>query len=125
MKKKREKAEERRAHRDTTVRRFAQRLRNLRVQRGWSQEELAKRAKIQQHHISSLERSGAMPSLLTLELIARAFEMDLSEFLAFPEIATPASDRMHEELAMVCRALKKHDIELVRKLRKVVESLTP
>jgi transcriptional regulator with XRE-family HTH domain len=125
VKKRREKADERRAHRDTTVRRFAQRLRNLRIQRGWSQEELAKRARIQQHHISSLERSAAMPSLLTLELIAKAFDMGLSEFLAFPEIATPATDRMHEELAMVCRALKKHDVDAVRKLRRVIEALTP
>jgi transcriptional regulator with XRE-family HTH domain len=48
------------------------RVKELRKKRGWSQRELAKRAKIRQATIAALER-GASPRLDTLAVLAQAF----------------------------------------------------
>lgn len=51
------------------------RIRELRKERGWSQEELANKAGLTQSHISRLESGTHSPSSMTVEKIAKAFDM--------------------------------------------------
>ena len=55
------------------------RIRFLRQQRRWSQEDLASNANINKNYISDLENGRRNPSLEILERIAVAFNISLAE----------------------------------------------
>ena len=55
------------------------RIRFLRQQRRWSQEDLASNANINKNYISDLENGRRNPSLEILERIALAFNISLAE----------------------------------------------
>ena len=54
------------------------RIRYLRKLKGMSQLDLALESNINKNYISDLERGSRNPSLLILERICKAFEIDLS-----------------------------------------------
>lgn len=61
--------------RGSLVKRFGQRLRELRVQRGWSQEKLGDRAKLHRNAISLIERGDRSSTLETVEKLCKAFQL--------------------------------------------------
>ena len=66
---------------------LAQKLRVLRVMRGWSQEELAEACGLHRTYISLIERAECNISLDNLEKIADAFGLSLPELLGMPDAA--------------------------------------
>lgn len=60
-------------------------MRRLRRERGWSQDELAAKVKLEQAAISLIENNRANPTLYTLEALAAAFRVP---FVALFEIGT-------------------------------------
>jgi transcriptional regulator with XRE-family HTH domain len=60
---------------------FAQNVKKLRLQKGWSQEELAQKADLHRTYIGSIERHERNVSLLNVERIANAFEVDVKDLL--------------------------------------------
>jgi transcriptional regulator with XRE-family HTH domain len=64
---------------------FGQALRQLREQRGWSQEVLAEHADLNRTYVGDLERAKAVPSLQTLEKLAHAFGLSVSKLIAHVE----------------------------------------
>lgn len=60
---------------------FAQNVRALRLQRDWSQEELAKRADLHRTYIGAIERHERNVSLLNVERIAKALKVDVKDLL--------------------------------------------
>jgi len=63
---------------------FALNVRRLRYSRGWSQEELAHRAKLSRVYVSYVENQKQIPTLVTLERMAKAFGLEPAELLARP-----------------------------------------
>jgi transcriptional regulator with XRE-family HTH domain len=59
---------------------YAQKVKQLRLEKGWSQEELAKRADLHRTYIGSIERHERNVSLLNIERIANALETDIKDF---------------------------------------------
>ena len=57
---------------------LGRRVRALRVARGWTQEELASRAKKHPTDIGGIERGERNPTLTVLAEIARAFGVSLT-----------------------------------------------
>jgi len=57
-------------------------LRQLRNERGWSQERLAERADLNRSYVGEIERGIASPSLATAGKLARALEVELSALVA-------------------------------------------
>lgn len=55
------------------------RIRFLRSEKGWSQEDLALEANINKNYICDLENGRRNPSLIILEKIANAFGITLAE----------------------------------------------
>ncbi|MGH2506324.1 MAG: helix-turn-helix domain-containing protein [Ktedonobacteraceae bacterium] len=55
------------------ARRLAKKIRQLRLERGWSQEELAYEANIHKNYIGGIERAERNPSLKHIGKIADAF----------------------------------------------------
>jgi transcriptional regulator with XRE-family HTH domain len=62
----------------TLVSRFPDVLRELRQEKGFSQEELAERAGLHRTYISQIERGVKSPTLRSLELISTALDLPLS-----------------------------------------------
>jgi transcriptional regulator with XRE-family HTH domain len=78
-------------------------LRQLREERGWSQEALAEHADLNRSYIGELERGKAIPSLLTLKKLSVALGVSLSNLLAHTErIAQTRLLRGIELTAIAC-----------------------
>lgn len=65
----------------TVEKQLGMRIRYLRSQKKWSQEDLALEADINKNYISDLERGNRNPTLRVLERIALAFNITLEELL--------------------------------------------
>jgi len=62
------------------LRTFAQKMKQMRLEKGWTQEELAKKADLHRTYIGSIERYERNVSLLNIERIANALEVDIKKF---------------------------------------------
>jgi len=61
---------------------FGKRLRQLRLEAGWTQEQFAEAAGITTTYTSDLERGTKVPSLTILLRISRAFRMSIADLLS-------------------------------------------
>lgn len=59
------------------------RIRNLREERGWSQEELAHRASISPSHFGRLERGERGATIHSLEKVTNALDITFEELFRF------------------------------------------
>lgn len=64
---------------------FGQAVRQLRRERGLSQEALGYAAGLHRNYIGGVERGELNPTLATMQKIAAAFEMTTSELIAIAE----------------------------------------
>jgi len=63
------------------LKRFAQNIKNLRRKKGWTQEELAERADLHRTYIGAIERHERNVSLLNVERIANALNVNPKELI--------------------------------------------
>ena len=68
--------------------RFGHVIRQLREQRGWSQEQLAHRAELNRSYMGEIERATALASLATAAKLAHALELPLSHLISRCEEST-------------------------------------
>lgn len=59
---------------------IGKKLRNLRMDRGLSQEKLAEYTNMSREHISCIERGKNLPTVETLYNLANYFEIDIKYF---------------------------------------------
>lgn len=59
------------------------RIRNLRNERNWSQEELAHRADISRSHMGRIERGEGAATIGSLEKVSNALEIEFEELFTF------------------------------------------
>ena len=60
---------------------FGKNVKKFRIQKGWSQEHLAQKAGLHRTYIGSIERSERNVSLLNIERIAKALNVEICELL--------------------------------------------
>ena len=58
-----------------------ERVRDLRRERGWTQEDLEAKAKVERVFLSRLEGGRQNPSILTIRALARAFKIRSADLL--------------------------------------------
>jgi transcriptional regulator with XRE-family HTH domain len=63
------------------LKRFGNNIKRFRKAKGWSQEELGKRAKLHRTYIGSIERSERNVSLLNIERISKALSVKIEKLL--------------------------------------------
>lgn len=63
------------------IRQFGENVRDVRKEKGISQEELAHRAHLHRTQISLIERGMRTPRLDTIELLARALEIQPAKLI--------------------------------------------
>ncbi len=72
--------------------RFGARVRQLRTERGWSQEAFADRAGLHRTYVGSIERGEQNISLANIERVAATLGVSLADlFATFAEVPTPPS----------------------------------
>lgn len=64
-------------------------MRQLRKERGWSQEELGHRARVHRNAVGGIEAARYNPTFSTLVRLAAALEVRLSELLRLAEDVGP------------------------------------
>lgn len=64
---------------------FGSRLRALRTDRGWSQEEFAHRADLDRTYVSGVERGVRNPTLDVIARLAEALDVDVAELFPSAE----------------------------------------
>ena len=89
-----------------------------------TQAALASRAGLHVGYVNALENTHQMPSLDTLERLAKGFRIDLRTLVDFPESGGRKSDRAKGEIAQIIGRLEHADLETLQKIRKVVEAMT-
>src|SRR5262245_48327919 len=76
---------------DATIgRRIAQRLKNLRLERGWSLDDLAGRSGVSRATLSRLENSAISPTTAMLSKLCAAYGMTMSRLMHMAEGDFPA-----------------------------------
>lgn len=104
--------------------RFGLRLRQIRTQRGYSQDRLAELAGLSTDGISNLERGLSVPGLDTVETLRAALDVPIWEFLDYMDrdaAPDPARQRLEDALLRVSRTL---DLEQLEVAVAQVEALT-
>lgn len=61
---------------------FGARVRELRTERGWSQEDFAHRANLDRTYVSGIERGTRNPTLDIIQKLARALDVPAADLLA-------------------------------------------
>lgn len=62
---------------------LGKRLKELRTHKGWSQEKLGFETKLDRSFISGIERGERNPSLKSLQKLAKALDVSLSDLVDF------------------------------------------
>ena len=66
---------------NSILKKFGSKVKTLRLEKGWSQEELARRADLHRTYIGSIERYERNVSLLNVERIAKALNVNIKDLL--------------------------------------------
>ncbi len=78
---------------DLTLSRLGQRIRNLRIKAGLTQEQLAEQADFHPTYLGGIERGERNPALQNISQLARALEVSLPELFAFEKTGVKAGSR--------------------------------
>ena len=68
-----------------TKKKIAKRLKSLRLEKNFTIEQLAKKAKLSEHTVIAVERGINYPAFLSLQGIANSYKMRMSELMAYLE----------------------------------------
>ena len=63
------------------LKKFGERIRNLRIEKSWSQETLAEKTGFHRTYIGMIERGERNLSLKNIEIFANTFDLKISELL--------------------------------------------
>lgn len=96
------------------------RIRELRNQKGWTQEQLAEKAGFYYTYIGGIERGETNVSLLNLQKIATALQVEVNELFSYVrDMAVPsAKENTINELLEMMLKLKLTDL---KKLKTIVK----
>jgi len=97
--------------------RLARRMRFLRKEKKWSQEQLGEKSKLTYKFIGQIERAEVSPTLDSLGKLAKSFNLTVSELLRFQrEGAGKTKELIFQELS-------KGEIETVKKAAGILERM--
>ena len=102
--------------------RIGERVRTLRLARGWTQAEIAEQAGCSSHFISGIERGVDSPSLMTLERLADVLRTSVARLVDEDQLKPPA-----RALAELQRLLEERqdDARVLSMLREVIAMYAP
>ncbi|RZL49716.1 MAG: XRE family transcriptional regulator [Variovorax sp.] len=85
------------------VKRFGITVRQLRMGHGWTQDELAWRSGLDRSYVGEVERGGAVPSIVTVEKLADALQLEMTVLLAHCERVKEQRAAQLDRLSAIAR----------------------
>lgn len=106
---------------------FGERLHALRVTAGLTQVQIAERAGLDVSYVSQLERGLRDPSLSSIEALAGALGLSLSEFFddAVDDSTSRLARSLAAELAPLDALTRRDAVETLRRIRSAIERAAP
>ncbi|MES2809208.1 MAG: helix-turn-helix transcriptional regulator [Bacteroidota bacterium] len=98
---------------------LGKKIRLLRHQKGWSQEDVAKRLDISIPAFSKIETGITDINLSRLEQISNLFEMSVVQLLTFNDLEQ--EQKFVNELDVVNKKLTDREVEIIELQKKVIE----
>ena len=98
---------------------LGKKIRLLRHQKAWSQEDVAKRLDISIPAFSKIETGITDVNLSRLEQISTLFEMSVVQLLTFND--TEEQEKYTSELEVLSKKLQEREIEVIDLQKKVIE----
>lgn len=98
---------------------LGKKIRLLRHQKGWSQEDVAKRLDISIPAFSKIETGITDINLSRLEQISTLFEMSVVQLLTFND--TEQQEKYTSELDVLTKRLQEREMEVIDLQKKVIE----
>lgn len=98
---------------------LSKKIRLLRHQKSWSQEDVAKRLKISIPAFSKIETGITDVNVSRLEEIARIFDMSLVQLLTFND--SEEQEKYNSDLEDLTIKLHEREIELLDMQKKIIE----
>lgn len=103
---------------NTTKELLGTRIKELRKQRGISQDQLAERIDIDPKHVSRIEVGRSYPSLDTLDKIAMALNVELKDFFEF--IHGRNEEELRGEIGEMLKNISKDKLEIIYKVVRAI-----
>jgi transcriptional regulator with XRE-family HTH domain len=98
---------------------LGKKIRLLRHQKGWSQEDVAKRLDISIPAFSKIETGITDVNLSRLEQISTLFEMSVVQLLTFND--TEEQEKYNSELEVLTKKVQERETEVIDLQKKVIE----
>lgn len=97
--------------------RLGSRIKYLRGQRKWTQEQLGEKAGLTYKYIGQIERAEVSPGLETLEKLAKAFGMAMDKLLSFEKKGPgKTKEDIFQDVSKREVELIKHAIEVLKRV---------
>lgn len=93
-----------------------EKIRTLRLERGWSEYQLAEKSELPQSTISSWYRKNMQPSIISLEKICNAYNMTLAQFFSSSSLVE-LTDIQNEILCEITKLSKQQQEQLLSFLK--------
>jgi transcriptional regulator with XRE-family HTH domain len=100
---------------------LCKKIKYLRQQRNWSQEELARRIGISAPSVSKIEAGVTDITLSGIKQIAEAFELSIAELLSMPDGGPFKKSATPSALAECEARLAMRDAEIIALRRRIIE----
>ncbi len=90
---------------------IGKKIRQLRIERGFSQEELSEKIDISPRHMCTIENGNSFPSIETFIKIAQILEIDINEFFNLTKIN---DDKLRNEIYNLVQISSVKELGLIK-----------
>ena len=95
-----------------------EKIRKFRIERNWTEYQLAEKSELPQSTISSWYRKNQIPTIPSLEKICRAFGISLAQFFTEDYAEIAALTKQQSELLHECNKLTENQKKIIVQLMK-------
>lgn len=96
---------------------LGKKIRQLSIQRGFSQEALSERIDISPRHMCTIENGNSFPSIETFVKIAEILDMDINQFF---NLSSAKNDKLKSEIYDLVQVSNVKQLNLIRDIIKVI-----
>lgn len=98
---------------------FGQKIRQIRLQRGFSQEKLSEEIDISPRHMCTIENGNSLPSVETFVKIAKILDIDINEFF---NLTPETNDDLKAEIYDLIQTSSHNELLLIKDIIKAIHT---
>jgi transcriptional regulator with XRE-family HTH domain len=108
---------------DNILKYVGARIRDLRKERGLSQEQLGERAGFHFSYIGGIERAEKNISLINLSKIAEGLSVEVHELFSYSQSFNNKLNEKQEDIKEILDILLRHDTKEVKKIKSIIKEV--